>query len=93
MYGQYGNKPLHLPEPRHRDRRAGVATDDFRRALSRPSEMSAIPIRSPEERRASYRRLAARSHTARTWASRRFGDVAPLVIVILVIAVVLGALT
>ncbi len=60
MFGHY-SKPLHTPEPKHRDRRAGLFTESYRSALLTPLTTSppadARPLR---ERRRSREKLAAR---------------------------------
>lgn len=88
MFGQY-SKPLHHPEPRHRDRRAGAITEVYERGMTAPGEVSAVgPVRPARERRQSRARLAAR-RAGRSW------DPAPAVaatILALVLWVFLSAL-
>lgn len=60
MFGQY-SKPLHLPEPRHRDRRSGAITEVYERGMTAPGgAVRRGPARSAQERRQSRARLAAR---------------------------------
>lgn len=64
MYSQYSNKPLHLPAPKHRDRRGGAATSTLRSALARPADRRMQgSVRSDAERHRSRARLLARRPT------------------------------
>ena len=75
------SKPLHTPEPRHRDRRGGAASAQFRSALREPGPpRPPVPARSDVERRRSYARLAARP-------ARSSFDPAPLVAAALLVLV------
>ena len=75
------SKPLHTPEPRHRDRRGGVASAQLRSALREPGPpRPTVPTRSVAERRRSYARLAARP-------ARSSFDPAPLVATALLVLV------
>ena len=80
MFGQY-SKPLHLPQPHHRDRRAGAITEVYERGLRAPRRAVALgPWRPAAERRQSRARLAARR-------AARARDLSPLVaLAVLVVA-------
>ena len=60
MFG-LSSKPLHKPEPKHHDRRAGPITEAYRSALLTPLETPPpTDARSMQERRRSREKLAAR---------------------------------
>ena len=59
MFGA-SSKPLHLPERRHADRRAGAATDAFRDAFDVPSTRVPRAVRSASVQRQSRARLRTR---------------------------------